>query len=377
MLTAQPSTTKVVGYLPTWWYGNTAATNMHWKNYTHIIIFPGQGPWEPAPYTTGVDDGYCFEQYRDSCNAHGVKMIFSIAGGYGNTYIAGMVADLGNVTSYVNASISYASTKGFAGVELDWEYPVGSDEANFNRLLRMLREKLDLWSPKGTLAITMPYSIPAGNPAWGFNKDTVEKYCDFIMTMTYTLWMGNAGSPYYSGFDTPVNTPVGYGTYHGGSLSAGGNRLTANDVTIRTFTDDGYTKSKTVPGISFEGTVFGGVTGINQQYTTWAFSSTVTNSASGSYYSIPATGRVWDSQAKANYCYSGGYLYSFHDTNSVKAIVKFAQDSLYGGIMIYDAPCGYDTQIGTGTQLIDVLSRDALQGSSPAIAVRNQLYKRK
>jgi len=104
----------------------------------------------------------------------------------------------------------------------------------------------------------------------------------------------------------------------------------------------------------------------------------VTNSPSpGGYPSIPAGGRVYDATAKANYSYSGGYIWSFQDSTSVKAIVKFAQDSSYGGIMVYDYPAGYDTSFGD--VLARIVYRDATAGNGsvpPVATTRNQLYRR-
>jgi len=79
---------------------------------------------------------------------------------------------------------------------------------------------------------------------------------------------------------------------------------------------------------------------------TWAFTSTVTNSPAAGYADIPASGRVHDAQAVANYVVSGGDIYVFHDTATVRQITEFAADSGYAGVFIWDAPAGYDSVVG-------------------------------
>jgi GH18 family chitinase len=351
-LSAQVSTNKVVGYLPTWWYGNQALSNTGMASFTHVIIFGAQADSVP-PYlnTKGVDDGYWFQRYRDSVHVHGGKLLFSSAGGYPNRYMQVIGASPAKMKAYVDTVVAFAKAKGFDGIEVDWEFPHGMAK-EFSALLGQFRKKLDGWRPKGILAIATYYSwLPTA-----YQADSLNLYCDIIMPMTYTMWMGNGESPYYTGFDTPVNEPTSYGLpSHNAALSS--------SATMKSFVDAGIDKSKLCVGISFEGTRFGGATGLNQPYSSWQFTSTVTNGASAGYPSIPVSGRIWDDQAKANYSLSGGYVWSFHDTLSVKAVVKFARENSYGGIMVYDYPAGYDTQLGD--ILIRVVSRETLRDTRP------------
>jgi chitinase len=352
MAHAQVSTNKVIGYLPTWWYGNQALSGTNMESFTHLIVFGAQAD-SVSPYlnTKGVDDGYWFQRYRDSAHVHGCKFLFSSAGGYPNRYMQVIGASPAKMRAYVDTVVAYAKSKEFDGLEVDWEFPHGMAK-EFSALLGQFRKKLDAWRPRGILAIATYYSwLPTA-----YQADSLNAYCDIIMPMTYTMWMGNGESPYFAGFDTPVNEPTSYGSpSHNAALSSPG--------TIQSFVRAGIDKSKLCVGISFEGTRFGGASGVNKSYSDWQFTSTVNNSAGSGYPSIPTTGRVWDDQAKANYAVSGGYIWSFQDTISVKHITKFASENGFGGIMVYDYPAGYDTQLGD--VLMRVVAREVLRGARP------------
>jgi hypothetical protein len=163
---------------------------------------------------------------------------------------------------------------------------------------------------------------------------------DFVVPMTYTMWMGSGAGPYKSGYDTPVGLPTQWTGYSGYSLSspAGGGPLT--------YLNDGYTPSKVAVSISFEGTQFSGVGGkMGMAYSSYAFCSTVSKSL-GAYAAIPASGRAWDATAQAAYCISGSTVYSYQTPQSVTAIVSWAKTQGFGAIMIYDLGCGYEATAG-------------------------------
>jgi GH18 family chitinase len=351
------STNKVIGYLPYWWNG-TAATNA-WHSFTHVIYVNQSQPIATAPYQdfSSLNSDSYFLSYRDSVHAHGGKFLFEAIGGYPIDADWATIAGSDAIAqAWVDTICGYAKAKGCDGIELDLEFPTA---AQSNLVFGKLRKKLDTWSPKGILMMASYYQYVNAY----YNADSLNAYVDIILPMTYTMWMGNGEGPYYSGFDTPVHLPTAYGSpYRGASLDSLGFRQSYNTIpTIRSFVDAGILKSKIVVSISFEGTRFSGVTTPNQQYSGWGFTSTVQHSAGGGYPSVPAS-YTWDDVAKGNWAYSGGYVWTFHDTNSIKAIVKYAQDSLYSGIMVWDYPAGYDTQ--TGTVLADVLYRETMQGSS-------------
>jgi chitinase len=319
---------------------------MNMENFTHLIIFAAQDALSSSPYfnVSNLDGGNDLTSIMTQAHAKNVKMIASIVGGYGQTVMPVVAADPVKCQTFVTNACAWAKSKGFDGIELDWEFPRATDSKGWNQLIRMLRIELDKWSPRGILMTSVNYVAPQSPP---YYKDSMMVF-DQINHMSYCLWMGQTQeSPYVSGFDTPINQPNITG-YKGTSLNQSG---------LSAWVSAGYPLSKLGVGLSFESTIFSGVTGLNQSYSAWQFGSTATKGISGNYPSVPTTGRKYDATAQANYCVNGGKLYSFHDTNSVKAIVDFAIQKKYGGIMVYNVAAGLDNATTPSDLLMQTIAR--------------------
>jgi hypothetical protein len=120
--------------------------------------------------------------------------------------------------------------------------------------------------------------------------------------------------------------------------------------------------------VSFEGTHFRGVTTLGQQDTSWEFVSSATTSLSGGYPGIPTSGRVWDPVAQANYCVNDTDVYSFQDTNSVKAIAAWTRSQGFAGIMIYDLGAGYDLSLPVPDAMLKIAA-SVMRGPIPGTTV--------
>ena len=89
----------------------------------------------------------------------------------------------------------------FDGLEIDWEYPVAADTANFTALMQEFRTQMDAVA-KGRYLLS--FDAPAG--AWAFqNIDLpgVTQYCTYVDLMTYDYdgpWMNQTGfvAPLYA-----------------------------------------------------------------------------------------------------------------------------------------------------------------------------------
>jgi GH18 family chitinase len=328
----------VIAYHPTWWQGSLKPSMIDFSSLTHIIIFPAQDASSSSPYFNGsaLSMGGDLAQIVTLAHAKGCKVLISAVGGYGQTQMPVVAADAAKCQTFVNAAVAYALANGCDGVECDWEFPRSGDATGWKNLITKFRAALDAWTPHGIL-ITSGYYSDLGAP---YNVADMNANVDFVVPMTYTMWMGSGAGPYKSGYDTPVGLPTQWTGYSGYSLSspAGGGPLT--------YLNDGYTPSKVAVSISFEGTQFSGVGGkMGVAYSSYAFCSTVSKSL-GAYAAIPASGRAWDATAQAAYCISGSTVYSYQTPQSVTAIVSWAKTQGFGAIMIYDLGCGYEATAG-------------------------------
>jgi hypothetical protein len=310
------------------------------SSLTHIIIFPAQDALSTSPYfdSSKYNPGGDFTNIVAAAHAKGCKVLLSVVGGYGQTVMPVVAKDLTKCQTFVNSAISYMVANHCDGIEIDWEFPRSADAAGWHNLITMFRTALDAQPVRGVL-VTSAFYCDLGNPPYVVSD--MNTRVDFVLPMTYTMWMGTSQSPYTTGYDTPVNPPTQWLGYKGYALSAprGGGPLS--------YLDDGYTPSKTAIAMSFCGCDFSGTTGMGKSYSSYTFCSSVTKPLPAGYGAIPATGRAWDATAQAAYCLNGTHAYSFQTVQSVTAIVSWAKLNGFGAIMIYDLGCGYETATGT------------------------------
>jgi chitinase len=340
-VTASAQLHFVTAYHPTWWYGMYRPSMIDYTKMTHLILFPAQDVSSVYPYFK--PDAFATNPTETAdiitrAHAAGVKVIMGAIGGYGDTYgnKGRMVASDTMRATFINSMCTFARNAGFDGIDLDWEFPQTADRYGWNRLIAETRTALNAWPTRGVLTTSMFYSVSSSDPSGAYYRDSMDLAFDQINLMSYTMWMGTSESPLTSGFDTPINTPTGYTGMKGWGLN---NTVGGGPITYETA---GWPMSKMGLGISFEGTWFDQTTAFGTSYTNWGFSSTVTDPMGSGYLPIPTANRVWDAQAQANYVNGSTRKFSFQDTNSVKAIVNWAVNRGWGGLMIYDIGTGYD-----------------------------------
>jgi len=360
-VTASAQLGKVVAYHPTWWYGMYRPNMIDYTKMTHLILFGAQGAKTTAPYFNWAPFANTTETADIITRAHaaGTKVLLSVVGGYGEQGMPAVVADPVKTQLFIDSASAFALAWGFDGVECDWEFPRASDEVGWNRFIRLFRNKLDAWPTRGIFATSMFYSIGTSGYSSPYYVDSMVIAFDQINLMSYTMWMGTSESPYYTGFDTPVNVPTSYPGYRGWALNSVGNGP-------KNFPLAGYPKSKLCIGMAFESSYFIGADSINNRYTSFDFEGTTDDGLSANYINTPIAGRVWDAQAQASYCVTGNNFISFQDTNSVKAITQWAVDEGWGGVMIYDIGAGWDKSPPSGRMndyLLETVWRTA--GATP------------
>lgn len=158
----------------------------------------------------------------------GVKPLVSVGGWTGSVYFSSLVASdtsrnyfAGNITSFINQY-------GFAGVDLDWEYPnnVGNgnrvndaDADNYLSFLATLRKSLGV-TPLITAAVSMGGFL-GPNQAPVQNLKPYADYFDYINIMNYDVsgsWLPTTGpnSPLVTcGSSTSMTDALAYWTLRG------------------------------------------------------------------------------------------------------------------------------------------------------------------
>ncbi|HTP80610.1 MAG TPA: glycosyl hydrolase family 18 protein [Bacteroidota bacterium] len=372
----------VTGYYPDWYYAilkpgvrwngdNTGATGtaevslLNYSYLTHIVVFSGLGTSSTSPYcsyiTSASDSGNLvngsltgapapyLRTLIDSAHVKGVKVVISMGGiyGTGQQQMSSIAASLAKTDTFTTACVNFAKRHNADGVEINWEFPYAADRVGAQRLFSSFRRKLDAWSPKGLLVVTVyardDESATGGDGSFfGYTRDSLLADADQINLETYTMWQGN-DQDYRTGFNTPIDLPTQFPNYNGYSL----NDMAKGDGmgSIGTWQVAHYPPARLGMSLSPNTSVFTGASTMGQKYTSYTF---------GSYADVPSTNRYWDSLAQSPW-YSDGAskVITYEDTTSIRLKIQWAINKGFGGVMLYElgsmflpsAPAGQKDQL--------------------------------
>jgi chitinase len=194
-LSAAPSSVsaskRLLGYYGYWMKWETPrydASAIPFSQLTHI----SHCNISPAAAANGsLDIPAGFEEPALITNAHkaGVKVLICLQG-EATTY-AKLAANPTARVTFARALHDLVTTKGYDGVDNDWEVPQGpQEEANYTQLMSDLRAQLP--SP-----YLLSAAIPSSPGVWGdFDLPALMPLVDFINVMTYDFhgsWSSHAG----------------------------------------------------------------------------------------------------------------------------------------------------------------------------------------
>lgn len=198
------SNKRTIGYYEGW--STTRACDGMWPEsipvsaYTHLnyaFAFVNPSSFEVAPMSN--DDLNLYKRFTGLKDSNpGLETWISIGGWSMNdldqptkTTFSDLAGSSAAQDRFIKSLLSFMSTYGFDGVDMDWEYPVAPersgkdiDTANFNTLLAKLKSALGSDGHKRGLSITIPSSY------WymqHFDIVEIAKYIDFFNVMTYDI----------------------------------------------------------------------------------------------------------------------------------------------------------------------------------------------
>lgn len=158
-----------------------------------------------------------------------VKLLVSIGGWAGSRGFYSMVSTESGRETFANSCVDFIRKYGFDGVDIDFEYPTSlvdagnpddfataspyraTVNANYNKMMRTLRQKLDAASIADGKYYMQTAAVPAS--AWvlgGMPDQSFAKYLDFLSVMSYDFhgsWNGyveNLANIYSDPNDTEV-----------------------------------------------------------------------------------------------------------------------------------------------------------------------------
>jgi chitinase len=318
-------------------WGHMPASEVDFSALSHVIHFA------VVPNTDGtLDDeinGVIPAHSADvvaRAHAAGTKVIISLGGaGSAPGFRAACAPD--KLPSFIRNISTLMSSRGYDGVDLDWEPLEAADATLFTNLVNGLRAALDNVAPRPllTAAVATQPELLAG----------LQQQFDQIHLMTYDL----AGP--WPGWVTWFNAPVSNGGY---LFPSTGKPVPSADGILNNFLGAGVDARKLAIGIDFYGRVWSGGTGTSTGGAAlprqpWSTAPSMTYQA---YHRIMTDfhqpqRHFWDEAAQAAYLSidnagsANDKFISYDDPATCQAKVRHATKRGLGGLMIFELGGGY------------------------------------
>jgi chitinase len=342
-------------YYPGWSQGVLRATNIDFSALTHIVHF------SVVPRKDGAIDTVLnvitpanSSNLISTARAAGVKVLICVGGAGAQAGFQSAAMPI-HRASFVNNLVSFATTRGYDGIDLDWEPLMPADATNFTSLVMELRAALD--------ASGSPMLLTAATATQPALFAAVQDKFDQINLMTYDL----AGP--WNGWVTWFNSPL---TDGGTRFPKGGKFLPSVDGFVNLFVTNGVARAKLGIGMPFYGYVWCGGAGTSTggaalPRQTWT--KTPTNFTLGynaimtNFFSISRS--RWDTNAQVPFLTidttgsRNDRFISYDDERSLAAKIHYASTNQLGGVMIWELSQGWrgEQPVGNRDPLLQAMKR--------------------
>ncbi|MBI3787776.1 MAG: T9SS type A sorting domain-containing protein [Ignavibacteriales bacterium] len=344
----------VTAYYGGWsqgWFNNgiLPAQDIDYSAVTHIIHFG----LVPKSNGTIDSDANSIRQSNSSelisrAHAAGKKVIISV-GGWGTDVSFRGATSILNLPSFVENLANFMSSRGYDGIDIDWEVLELTDLLQYTLFIKQLRARLDRISPR-------PLLTAAVNWQPGIFASLLNEF-DQINIMTYDM------SGAWPGWVSWHNAPV---LSSGLKFPSNGRLLPSAESMVDEFIAAGIPAKKIGIGIDFYGYIWsggtgtptGGVTGPRQSWT-----SPPSIQVNVPYYTLmnnyyqPQYYR-WDTLAQAAYLSidnpgsADDKFITYDNEMSCQKKVEYARNKGIGGVFIWE--------LGGGQLPASYTSRDRL-----------------
>lgn len=269
-------------------------------------------------------------------HAAGVKVLISVGGANSASGFRGAASEA-NRHRFVTDLVNFVISRGYDGVDLDWEPLDAPDAGPYSNLVNELRLALNAITPRPLLTAAV-----GSQPAL---FASLQGRFDQINLMTYSF------SGPYAGWVTWFNAPIYDGGFHfptTDQLAPSANGIVSN------FLANGVLAGKLGIGISFYGNVWSGGNGTSTGGVTlprqsWTIAPTATEVAysliMANYYQPQLY--FWDTNSQSAYLsidrsgFANDKFISYDDQTTCRAKVAYAKQKGLGGLIIWELGGGY------------------------------------
>ncbi len=272
----------------------------------------------------------------EAAHTAGKKILISVGGWDTENQFLG-ATNSSNRTKFINNIVNFMLSRGYDGIDIDWEPVEWSSASQYSEFITELRNTLDTITPRPllTAAVIWQPSLFA----------QLQDKFDQINIMTYEM------SGTWPGWITWHNGPVYDGGY---TFPSTGEPVPSVHRDVNDFIDAGVQPEKLGIGIEFYGAVWSGGTGTPTGGVT-APGQSWTNAPSVemiSYYNImdayyEPQNYIWDDEVKAAYlsidnsASSDDKFISYDNEISSREKIAYAKNRGIGGVIIFELAGGW------------------------------------
>lgn len=236
-------------------------------------------------------------------------------------------ANLGN---FVSNLTNFMASRGYDGIDIDWEPYEDSNGPFFSNLVVQLRTALNTMNPRPLLTTALPLPTPWDASALPALMASLTNQFDQINLQTYDL------SGPYPGWITWHNSAI----YDNGQTLPGNLTVPSVNGAVMRFISAGVPAAKLGLGITFHGQLWTGEAVPTQPLTSSPTMNPITYNQILATYS--ASPHFWDQGAQAPYISltnsdpNQSIFISYDDTRAVEGKVSYARDQGLGGMIIWE-----------------------------------------
>uniref|UniRef100_A0A0A1X9V2 Probable chitinase 3 n=1 Tax=Zeugodacus cucurbitae TaxID=28588 RepID=A0A0A1X9V2_ZEUCU len=267
-----------------------------------------------------------------------LKILLALGGwSFGTQKFKEMSATRYTRQTFIYSAIPFLRKRGFDGLDMDWEYPKGSDDKkNFVLLLKELREAFEAEAQelkKQRLLLSAAVPVGPDNVRGGYDVPAVASYLDFINLMAYDFhgkWERETGH------NAPLYAP---------STDSEWRKQLSVDNAANMWVKMGAPKEKLVIGMPTYGRSFtlantekhgpnapatgGGREGVYTKESGFlAYYEICEMLLNGAVY-------VWDEEMKVPYMVDGDQWVGFDDERAIRNKMHWIKSNGFGGAMVW------------------------------------------
>ncbi|CAO1314665.1 unnamed protein product [Diamesa tonsa] len=297
---------KVVCYWGSW-ASNLPASNINTNICTHVI-YSFVGVTKDGSIN-GINDAQLNTFSGLKSKNPQIKLMVAVGGAnFGPAIFSELAKFPLSRSNFAKNSVAFLQRFKLDGLDLDWEYPVEVDKANFILLLTELKRQLS--------ANNLIFSIAVAAGQWTSDKaydiPKIHAQVDFINLMTYDL---HGAWEAFTGHNAPMyNDPVSV------------------DVCVKYWISKGAPRDKLILGIATYGRLFTLANSNNN-----GFDAPAVFTGTMNYNEICRNNwqRVWSDLKQVPYKFSGNQWIGYDDVESVSIKAKYSNSQNLGGVMIW------------------------------------------